>query len=76
MRIETTGFITEALQITGVWIKITIDRTATWYIWTCLCLRLDALSEAAVPFAFLKTRRSIVIYSHNNWCKKREQFIL
>jgi len=31
------------------------------------------LSKAPVPSAFLKTRRIVVKYSHNNWYIKRGQ---
>ena len=61
------------LQIAGGWIIITTGHTAAWIIWLQQHSRQSILSKAPLRSAFLKIRRMIVKYSHNNWYIKKGQ---
>ena len=61
------------LRIAGGWIIIITGRTAAWIIWLRRHSRRSVLSKAPLRYAFLKTGRLTVIYSHNNWYKKQGQ---
>jgi len=63
------------LSIAGVWIIITIGRIARWIILPQRRLRKCVLSKAPLRYAFLKTGRIRVIYSHDNWYIKQGQTI-
>jgi hypothetical protein len=61
------------LRIAGGWIIIFIDRTAVWTIWPRQRSRRCVLRKAPLRSAFLKTRRNVVMYSHNYWYRKQGQ---
>jgi hypothetical protein len=63
----------DMLQIRDGWIIITIGRIAAWIIFLRGHLQRCVLSKAPVPYALLKTRRIVMIYSHDSWTNIRGQ---
>ncbi|MBW7989870.1 MAG: hypothetical protein FVQ84_07630 [Planctomycetes bacterium] len=63
----------DILQIGGVWIIITISRTAAWIIWPRRHSQRCVLSKAPVPSALLKIMRIVVNYSHDGRTNIRGQ---